>query len=333
MIFVVAVVLLLNVWWARRHVRIDLRTNVQQMRSLVKDSLAYWSFALFYMIYLWIDTVILSLLTNSKVVGWYGVSTRLFTTLMFVPAILSMAWLPRLVSAFEESPRRLHETARRPIELVLLLGLPICVLAAMTSAPIIRILFGPGYSQAAPVLTVLALVLPLMYLNVMLNQVVVAAKRQSIWTWIMAGATVVNPLFNIALIPLFQSHFGNGAIGAAIALGLTEVLIVGVGFLVAGRQVLTAASTFRWLRTAAAGGAMWAVMYATRPFGFVASAVAGVIIFIALVPILRLASPDDWDALRQGVVKVRDRGRHMVPGRRRSKLDPANTAEGVANNV
>jgi O-antigen/teichoic acid export membrane protein len=333
MIFVVAVVLLLNVWWARKHVRIDLRSNVQQMRSLVKDSLAYWSFALFYMIYLWIDTVILSLLTNSKVVGWYGVSTRLFTTLMFVPAILSMAWLPRLVSAFEASPRRLHETARRPIELVLLLGLPICVLAAMTSAPIIRILFGPGYSQAAPVLTVLALVLPLMYLNIMLNQVVVAAKRQSVWTWIMAGATVVNPLFNIALIPLFQSHFGNGAIGAAIALGLTEVLIVGVGFLVAGRQVLTGASTFRWLRTAVAGGAMWAVMYATRPFGFVASAVAGVLIFTALVPVLRLASPDDWAALRQGVVKTFDRGRHMVPGRRRQKQNRTNPAEGVANNA
>jgi O-antigen/teichoic acid export membrane protein len=299
----------------------------------VKDSLAYWSFALFFMIYLWIDTVILSLLTDSKVVGWYGVSTRLFTTLMFVPAILSLAWLPKLVTAFEESPRRLHETARRPIELVLLLGLPICVLTAMTAGPIIRILFGPGFSQAAPVLTVLALVLPLMYLNVMLNQVVVAAKRQSVWTWIMAGATVVNPLFNIALIPLFQSHFGNGAIGAAIALGLTELLIVAVGFVVAGRQVLTAASTFRWLRTAMAGGAMWAVMYATRPFGFVASALVGVLVFMALVPVLRLASPEDWTALRQGVVRASDRIRRMVPGRHGQRKEATSTVEQAANNV
>jgi len=203
----------------------------------------------------------------------------------------------------------------------------------MTSAPVIRILFGPGYSQAAPVLTVLALVLPLMYLNIMLNQVVVAAKRQSIWTWIMVGATIVNPLLNIALIPLFQSHFGNGAIGAAIALALTEFLIVGVGFLVVARKVLTTASTFRLLRTAIAGGAMWAVMYATRPFGFVVSALAGALIFTALVPVLRLASPDDWNALRRGVVKVFDHGRHMVPGRHRPQQDPTNTAEGVANNV
>ncbi len=312
-IFVVAVVLLLNVWWARRHVQINLRTSVQHMRTLVTDSFAYWATALFFMIYLWIDTVILSLMTNSTVVGWYGVSTRLFTTLMFVPVILSTAWLPRLVNAFQESPRQLYETARRPMELVLLMGLPICVLTAMTAPPVIRILFGPGYGSAAPVVMVLALVVPLMYLNIMLNQVAIAAKRQSIWTWIMAGATVVNPLLNIALIPLFQSHFGNGAVGAAFALLLTELLIVVVGFLAVARKVLTAASTFRLLRAAMAGGVMWAVMYATQTFGFVVSALAGALIFAALVPVLRLACPEDLTALRQGVVRGWDRGRRMMP--------------------
>jgi O-antigen/teichoic acid export membrane protein len=325
-IFVVAVVLALNAWWARAHVRINLRTNVQQLRTLVTDSFAYWATALFFMIYLWIDTVILSLLTDSTVVGWYGVSTRLFTTLMFVPVILSTAWLPRLVSAFQESPRQLYETARRPIELVLLLGLPICVMTAMTAGPVIRILFGQGYGEAAPVLTVLALVVPLMYLNIMLNQVAIAAKRQSIWTWIMAGATVVNPLLNFGLIPFFQSHFGNGAIGAAVALGLTELLIVIVGFLAVARKVLTSASAFRLLRVAVAGGAMWAVMYATRPFGFVVSALAGALIFTALVPLLRLASPDDLALLRLGLVRGWDRARHIVPGRRPTRPAATNAA-------
>jgi O-antigen/teichoic acid export membrane protein len=333
MVFVAAAVLLLNAVWARRHIQIDLRTNVHQIRSLVTESLAYWSFAVFWVIYLWIDTVILSLMTDSKVVGWYGVSTRLFTTLMFVPVILGTAWLPRLVSAFEESPRRLHETARRPIEIVLLLGVPICVVTAMTAAPVIRILFGPGYAGAAPVLSVLALVLPLIYLNIMLNQVVIAAKRQSIWTWFMAGATVVNPLLNIALIPLFQSHFGNGAIGAAVALFITEFLIVVVGFVVVGRKVFTAATTLRLLRVATAGGAMWAVMYATRPFGFVTSALSGGLVFAGLVPLLRLASPEDWTALRQGAVRALDRGRRMVPGRRRTRNEATSAAEGVTNNV
>jgi O-antigen/teichoic acid export membrane protein len=318
MVFVMAAVLLLNALWARRHVRIDLRTNVHAMRSLVTDSLAYWSFAVFYMIYLWIDTVILSLMTDSKVVGWYGVSTRLFTTLMFVPAILSTAWLPRLVAAFEEAPRRLHETARRPIEIVLLLGLPICVLAALTAAPVIRILFGPGYAGAAPVLAVLALVVPLMYLNIMLNQVVIAAKRQSIWTWIMAGATVVNPLFNIALVPLFQSHFGNGAIGAAVALWLTELLIVVVGIAVVGRRVLEARSLWRLGRGLLAALAMAGVMYLLRPLGFVAAAAGGGLVFMGAAVALRVPSAEEWAWARQGVSNAGRTLARRNPLRRRS---------------
>jgi O-antigen/teichoic acid export membrane protein len=270
------------------------------------------------MIYLWIDTVILSLMTDSKVVGWYGVSTRLFTTLMFVPVILSTAWLPRLVAAFKESPRRLHETARRPIETVLILGLPICVVAAMTAAPVVRILFGPGFAEAAPVLVVLALVVPLMYLNIMLNQVVIAAKRQSIWTWIMAGATVVNPLFNIALIPLFQSHYGNGAIGAAIALWLTELLIVAVGIAVVGRRVLDTKSVWRLGRAVLAALAMAGAMYLLRPFGFVAAAAGGGLVFVGAVVALRVPSADEWAWARQGASNAGRKLARRNPLRRQS---------------
>jgi O-antigen/teichoic acid export membrane protein len=217
--------------------------------------------------------------------------------------------------------------------LVLLLSLPIGVLAAMTAEPVIRILFGPEYRQAAPVLAVLALVIPFIFLNIMLNQVVVAAKRQSIWTWIMAGATIVNPICNLVLIRVAQVHWHNGAIGAALSLLVTELLIVGVGIAIVGRHVLNSQSLWRLARALLATIPMAGVMYATRPFGFVASAVAGILVFTALAPVLRLASPDDWAALRQVAVKGFDRGRRMLPGRHRSKQDPTTTAEGVANNV
>ena len=314
-IIIVGVVLVLNVLWLRRHIRITLHTTVRQMRALVTDSLAYWSLGLFYMIYLWIDSVILSLMTNPSTVGWYGVSTRLFTTLMFVPVIMSTAWLPRLISAFEEAPERLHEVARRPIELILLLGLPICVVTAVTAGPVIKLLYGPGYRQAAPVLVILAFVAPLMYLNIMLNQLVVAAKRQSIWTWIMAGATVVNPVLNVVLIPIFRTHTGNGATGAAVALGLTEVLIVVVGLVIVGRKVLTRSSVSLLVRGVVAAGSMWAVMYATRPFGFVGATVAGSAVFVALAFLLRLISPSEMTSLRLAARRALGRFGHDRPER------------------
>ena len=38
-------------------------------------------------------------------VGWYGASSQLFQTLMFLPALVQTAWLPRLVTAFGRSRR------------------------------------------------------------------------------------------------------------------------------------------------------------------------------------------------------------------------------------
>ena len=73
-----------------------------------------------------------------------------------------------------------------------------------------------------------------MYVNIMLNQVLIASKRQAAWTWAMVGATVVNPVLNLLLIPLTAARYDNGAIGAAIALLVTEVLVVVFGFATVG---------------------------------------------------------------------------------------------------
>ena len=91
------VVLVLSVRWAQRHVRLECRTTVRDIRQIVRGSLVYWTNGLFFMIYLWIDTAMLSLMTNPTVVGWYGVPTKLFQTMLFVPTMITTAWLPRLV--------------------------------------------------------------------------------------------------------------------------------------------------------------------------------------------------------------------------------------------
>jgi O-antigen/teichoic acid export membrane protein len=296
----------LYVRWIRRHVHIDLHTSVAKVRKLVKGSMPYWAFGVFFMTYLWIDAAMLAAMTRPEVVGWYGLPTKLFTTLMFAPAILSTAWLPRLVSAFEGDVKRLWAAAKAPTELVLLIGLPISVLTAMLSPWAIPLLFGSGYRNAVPVMMVLALCLPAMYLNIMLNQILIAAKRPMAWTWLMAGATVVNPILNYVLIRRFERLHHNGAIGAAVALLLTELLIVVAGMVLVGRRVLDAGSLWRVTRAALAAAGMLGVMYVLRPLG-VAAAPGGVLAFVLLVGVLRIASPEEVAMLRSGFDKLRSR--------------------------
>jgi len=294
-----ALIVVLNAWWIRRYISITHRPKVRQMRHVARYSLPYWSFGLFFMIYLWIDSVMLSLLAHPAVVGWYGVSTKLFTTLMFVPAILATAWLPRLVRSFEGGSAGLHAAARVPIELTLGLALPICVVTLMTARPVIRLLYGPSYVHATPVMIVLALCLPPMYLNTMMNQVLIAANRQRVWTWVMLGATVVNPAFNYVLIRVTQSRYHNGAVGAAISLLLTELLIVGVGIVVVGHRLFARSSLWRLARVALAAALMAGIMYEARPLGFVFASMVGGLGFVGAVVALRVPSAAEIAWLRE----------------------------------
>ena len=121
-----ALVVALDAYWLRGLLRVDLRTSVRRLVRLVRESAPYWAFGVFFMVYLWIDFVLLSLLTRAEVVGWYSVPMKLFQTLMFLPVVVSTAWLPRLVQGFDAGEAELRRAARQPTELVLLLSLPIC---------------------------------------------------------------------------------------------------------------------------------------------------------------------------------------------------------------
>jgi O-antigen/teichoic acid export membrane protein len=290
--------------WVRPHMRIELRTDLRKIRTLVKGSAPYWACGVFFMIYLWIDSAMLAALAPAAVVGWYGVATRLFTAMMFVPTILATAWLPRLVAAFQESPARLRAAARTPVELVFVLSLPICVEAAMTAHSVIPLVFGGSYRPAVPAMMILALCLPPMYLNIMLNQALIAAKRPLVWTWLMAAATVVNPLLNLWLIRAGQARFHNGAIGAAVALLVTELLVLAGGVIIIGRRVLTRTSLWRFARAGLAAAAMWGVMHTLGSFGFVVAAAGGGVSFLCLAAILRLASADELTMLRAAGQRV-----------------------------
>jgi O-antigen/teichoic acid export membrane protein len=309
-------ILLLNAWWMRRYIRVTRRPDIRRMGRLIRRSLPYWTAGVFFMIYLWVDTAMLSIMEPPAVVGWYGVSTRLFTTLMFIPAILCTAWLPRLVKAYGGGTAQLHAEARAPVELTLGLALPICVVTFVTAGPVIRLLYGPGYVHAVPVLMILALCLPLMYLNTMLNQVLVAANRQRVWTWVMLGATIVNPAFNYVLIRATQSRYHNGAIGAAISLLLTELLIVAVGIVVVGHRIFSVGSLGRLARITLAAVIMAGAMYAVRPLGFVAATLAGGLAFIGAVIALRVPSAAEKAWVRGGVDRAWRSIARLAPGRR-----------------
>jgi O-antigen/teichoic acid export membrane protein len=307
MAVVAGLVIALNAFWLRRFLAIDLRTSVRRLADMARESAAYWAFGVFSMLYLWIDTIMLSLMTDQKVVGWYGAPIRLFQTLMVIPVLTSTVWLPRLVAAFKESPGRLHQTARVPLELVLLLSVPISAGTAMLADPGIHLLYGSAYAKAVPVMIILGFCFPPMYLNIVLSTIVVAAKRQMAWTKVMALATVLNPPLNLVLIPLTEHRYGNGAIGAAISLLLTELIIVAVGFAIVGPGVLDRPAIRRCALATIASAAMFGVAFVARPLGTPIAIAAGCLTLVILTLTLRIATPEELALARGALMRMRSR--------------------------
>jgi PST family polysaccharide transporter len=303
-----AVVAFLSLVWVREHFRIDWRVRFSDLRALLVDSLPYWSGAAFFTLYLWIDSVMLGIMTPSNVLGWYGLPTRLFGALMVVPVILTTAWLPQLTHAFRQGTDALNRAARNPIELVLILSLPVCVGTVLISGPLVRALYGPGFAGSIPVLAILALCVPPMYLNIMANQVMIARKRQMTWTKVMVLASVINPALNLVLIPYFQRSQGNGAIGASVAMVITEVILAGVGVVLV-REAFVPALTVRVLKGAAATAGMAIAVILALRMGLVVGILAGVVSFPLLALMIGVLNEEQRGQLRTAVGRIRRGGR------------------------
>lgn len=291
-----AVTLALSCWWGARYFPVVLRVPWGEVWRLAVRSLPYWSTGLLLTFYMWIDSLMLAAMTPIQVVGWYGVPTKLFGSLLFVPVILSTAYLPRLSRAFRSGRESLVAEGRPALELVVILSLPIFAGVALVAPSLIWVLYGIRYLPSIPVLVILAGCIPPTYLNVMANQVLIAANRQLDWTKVMVGASVFNPLLNLFLIRYAQTHWHNGALGAALALLATELAMLGAGLWLMPRMF--GWSTLGRIGRAAAATALMAlavwVVESRLHLGLVVQVATGVVTFSALAVAFRVLTPQEW---------------------------------------
>lgn len=293
---------MLNLLWTRMF-KIDWRLTRQRLRSFVVSSLAFWAFMGFATFYLWVDSAMLAVMAPPDVLGWYGVPTRIFQTMIFLPAILSTAWLPALAAAYRRGPDHLRVAAKRPLQVVTAMSLPLAVGMALVAGPFTDLLYGPGFEPSVPVLRVLAMTIIPIYVNIMVNQVLIASGRQVIWTWVMAGAAVLNPTMNLVLIRYFQAHDSNGAIGAAISLLATETLMLACGLWLI-RGTLDLSDLARMGRALLATCGMAVAVEAVAGDGLAAEVVAGGAAFCILALCLRLVTAEEWHEVGRSLERL-----------------------------
>ncbi len=216
-------------------------------------------------IYMWSDAVILRFLTRDAVVGWYGAASQLFKTMNFIPLVIVTAMLPALTRFHAEDKETMRVAVEKGMLAILTTAVPVAAACTLLSGDLIEFLrYPPEFQNSIPLLSILALTLPVTGSLMLIGTVVIAADRQKEWAITVAVTIVVMILMTVPLVLYFDRAHGNGAIGVAISAVLSEALMMALGIRLVPRGVIGRPVLLALVRSIAASLAMLAAMGAAK---------------------------------------------------------------------
>src|SRR5262249_50079189 len=137
-----------------------------------------------------------------------------------LPMMLMTATFPQLARAFQESRRELMRVERTLAGLLIAGGLLVAGTLAAAAPPIVGLMFGQSFGRAVPALRVLAIALPIQFLNCGLLHFFIARDRGVLNMAFAAAMVVISAVANALLDGRF------GATGAAIATVVMEASLL-----------------------------------------------------------------------------------------------------------
>ena len=174
-------------------------------------------------VYIQANALILSALAVPTTVAFFGGAERIIRAAINLLQPLTQAFLPRLSFLQATDPDAAHRTIRRALVGLGTLGIAMGAVAAVGAPLLVRVLLGPDYEAATPVLRMLGLLPPLVAVNTVLGiywALPFGHERAFLVAIVAAGIT--NLVLAFVLVPRW------GAAGMATAAIAAEVVVLGV---------------------------------------------------------------------------------------------------------
>jgi O-antigen/teichoic acid export membrane protein len=185
------------------------------MVKMLKASAPLGQFDLFAVVYARADSVMLFLIRGSRPTAWYGLAFQVATFIFVLPGLLANALLPDFMAA---TPERRQFLARRALDVMLTIALPLPLFGVIFARPFAIALGGKGFAGAGPLLAILTFAASCALVNGYLSQIAVyAGAEKGLWRAI-GGVTVTNLAANAVAVTFWS------ATGAASVMILSEVV-------------------------------------------------------------------------------------------------------------
>ncbi len=280
------------------------------MRALLIGGLPLFIWGFLQTAYGQIDATILSLFADDHVVGWFGASSQITNVLVMVPIAISAVTMPMLCQLYIKNSDEFDKVARKATVTTLLLMAPIGVGLAVSSGDVLRLLPYPAaFLNATPVLSLLALAMPVTSVLMIISSLAVATGQERQWVKISAFAVCVFPPLYVSLIWWFQTNMANGAIGAAWANLTGESLLLLWAWVVLPGRLRQKGIVQPMAQIIALSVVMAAVVLGLQQLHMplLVYAPVGALVYIAGVLFLHLITPGDLQIVRNSIGRRRRR--------------------------
>jgi len=304
-----------SIWqgiWFFRLEGLHLPLDRDLMRELLRSGLPFLAYGVLGVIYYRIDTVLLSLMTTTEVVGWYGAGYRLFDTLIFLPSLVIGAVMYPVFSKLTlTSERELKVAIEKSLNFLLFCVLPIATGLIVIAPAIIGFLYHRAeFLHTIPVLQALAPGLVFLYINSVVSTILISTRQEKKITIMAAAALVFNLGLNLLLIPRYQQ------IGAAAVTSLTELLLLGIGLAFIPRRLLPIGSLRTGLKALLASLVMALAIYPLGTFNIFLILSVALVVYLVAATLLGAIPREDMRALAHAVRNKSQRSPPPAPASR-----------------
>ena len=207
----------LNFIHARQYCNIHLTFNFNWKKHIVPILILFAS-SIANMIYLNSDITLLGLMKTNYIVGIYAVSSKVYGVVKTLISALLLVTIPRLAMLFgNHRVREYKNILSKLTNTLLVLALPASVGLFMLAKEVILMISGPNYIRSISSLQILCFAYIFSILAWILSDcVLIPAKRERNVLISMTISAILNIVFNIVFIPLWDEN------AAAISTVLAE---------------------------------------------------------------------------------------------------------------
>ncbi|MCX6784969.1 MAG: flippase, partial [Candidatus Komeilibacteria bacterium] len=201
------------------------------LKSLYLLALPFGLAGIFSKIYAYTDVILVNQFLGPTQTGFYSLAYKLTFTLQFIPLALIAGLYPALALYLKKEKEILEDIYFSSIKYLLILSLLASALIFTFGHNVIEAIYGQKFLPSTPILIILMLSLPFLFVNFTFGSLLNASGRALRQTWHIGWTAAVNIILNIIFIPLF------GIMGAAATSLFCTILLFSLNGLVARRII------------------------------------------------------------------------------------------------